>query len=43
MGISPREAGLTPFDTIQEDLEMMSLENEYGQKSTDEPKKQRGQ
>ncbi len=38
MGIGWFEALITPMQVIVNDLEMMSLENEYGQKKPEEPK-----
>jgi hypothetical protein len=39
MGIGYFEAMITPMQVIVNDLEMMGLENEYGQKKPEDPKK----
>lgn len=36
MGVGYFEAMITPMQVIVNDLEMMSLENEYGQKKPDD-------
>lgn len=42
MGVGYFEAMMTPFSVMMDDLKMMELENEYGYKKEELPKKQKG-